>query len=476
MKYFSIGKYGKADDPASLLLFLEECQLLSKKKGKPQLVNISMDVFHIDPLAILEAVYEENNKHCFLENPRLEQSLAGIESLLSYETSGVERFRAVKDWAKTVLNNAVYTGNTEAPYCGVHFFCAFNFFDEGQELVGFPPAQVFVPLWQVSKKEEHSLAIANCIIDSNTPIEKVAQRILGAYQRFSSFPYQASEDLEGITSSEKEYVISESGEAGGFEKSVSQVLENIEAGDFNKIVLARAKDYKSETPLKPLAIIDRLRNRFPNCFTFSYSAGAEGVFLGSSPELLIRVKENILSTDALAGSRPRGGSAGEDAALGNELLNSDKEGREHRSVIDSIVKHLKAIGLEPQVASRPRLLKLPNIQHLYSPIEAELPDNTHILDIVEKLHPTPAVGGSPRELACPKIPEMESFTRGPYGGPVGWFDARGDGEFVVGIRSGILKGNEIRLFSGAGIVEGSEPEKELLETEIKFKAVSDVLK
>ena len=121
------------------------------------------------------------------------------------------------------------------------------------------------------------------------------------------------------------------------------------------------------------------------------------------------------------------------------------------------------------------MLKLPNVQHLYTPIEAELPRDAHILDIIQNLHPTSAVGGSPREAACSRIEHYESFARGPYAGPVGWFDAKGDGEFVVGIRSGILNGRSLRLFSGAGIVEGSDPAKEKEETDLKFKAMRAVL-
>ncbi|NET40385.1 MAG: isochorismate synthase, partial [Cyanothece sp. SIO1E1] len=224
-----------------------------------------------------------------------------------------------------------------------------------------------------------------------------------------------------------------------------------------------------------LSILDRLRNRFPSCYTFSYSAGEEGTFLGATPELLIRVRDGRLRADAIAGSTGRGHSAGEDAALGAGLLNSEKDGREHQSVVRSIVNRLAELGLTSEVGSRPRLLKLPNVQHLFTPVEAELPKDVHILDIIQNLHPTSAVGGSPRDAACSQISQFESFVRGPYAGPVGWFDAKGDGEFVVGIRSGILRGSSLRLYSGAGIVEGSMPASEKRETDLKFRAMRAVL-
>ena len=473
MEHFPISQYGGQENPVGLVAFLNDCKKRAQALGSPQLVNISLDVFHIDPLAILEAVYEPQNQHFFLENPGKENSISAIETVLQTTAEGKDRFTKIKDWANSLLESTIYTGSTDSPYCGIHFFCAFNFFDEGNDVSGFPAAQAFVPVWQVSKKDQHSLAIANCIIDPDTPIEMIAKRILGAHQRFSSFPYQS--ETEGAQAPEQAWIKEE--ECGGdvFEAAVSQAGDAIENNEFEKIVLARAIDMESNRELSPLGILDRLRNRFPSCYTFSYSAGAEGTFLGATPELLIRVNDGRLQADAIAGSAGRGESAGEDAALGAALLNSDKDAREHGAVVQSIVNRLSELGLSAEVASKPRLLKLPNVQHLFTPIEAELPTDVHILDIIQNLHPTSAVGGTPREAACSKIGDYESFVRGPYAGPVGWFDAKGDGEFVVGIRSGILNGRSLRLFSGAGIVEGSNPAKEKEETDLKFKAMRAVL-
>ncbi|MCZ6673397.1 MAG: isochorismate synthase [Verrucomicrobia bacterium] len=474
MQHFPISNYGGQESPAGLVAFLADCRKRAAELGQPQLVNISLDVFHIDPLAVLEAVYEPANQHFFLENPGLDESVAAIENVYQKTASGPKRFQKIKGWAGQLLEQTIYTGNTEYPYCGIHFFCAFNFFDDEQDVSGFPPAQAFVPIWQVSKKDQYSLAIANCIVEADTPVELIAKRILGAHQRFSSFPYQKDESDVSVArvqwGAEKE-----AGGVKAFEQAVAEANRAIEQSEFEKVVLARAIDFEADAKLNPLDFLDRLRNRFPSCYTFSYSAGTEGTFLGATPELLIRVKDGRLRADAIAGSTGRGSSAGDDASFGAALLNNDKDAREHQWVVSSIVNRLKELNLEPEVASRPRLLKLPNVQHLFTPIEASLPTDVHILDIIQNLHPTPAVGGTPREKACSKISEYESFVRGPYAGPIGWFDARGDGEFVVGIRSGILKKNKLRLFSGAGIVRGSVPEDEKLETDLKFNAMREVM-
>lgn len=473
MEHFPIQQYGGQENPVGLVAFLNDCKKRAVEKGAPQLVNISLDVFHIDPLAILEAVYEPQNQHFFLENPGKDNAIAAIETVLQTTAEGPGRFKAIKDWANKLLETTVYTGSTDSPYCGIHFFCSFNFFDEGQAVKGFPAAQAFVPVWQVSKKDQYSLAIANCIVDADTSVEMIAKRILGAHQRFSAFPYSGKPN--GVSAPKPEWISEQ--ECGGdkFESAVTEATEAIRAKEFEKIVLARAIDMEADRGLSPLVTLNRLRNRFPSCYTFSYSAGEEGTFLGATPELLIRVNDGRLQADAIAGSAGRGKSAGADASLGAMLLNSEKDAREHGAVVRSIVSRLSELGLDPEVASKPRLLKLPNVQHLFTPIEANLPKDVHILDIIQNLHPTPAVGGSPREAACCQIQRYESFVRGPYAGPVGWFDAKGDGEFVVGIRSGILNGKSLRLFSGAGIVEGSLPENEKLETDLKFKAMQAVL-
>ena len=473
MKHFPKTNYGKDSTPGGLLAFLKDCRDQANTAGHAQLVNISLDVYHIDPLAVLEAVYEERNQHFFLENPLFDQAIAAIETVRAKTACGKDRFGKIKAWAERLLENTIFTGNTKFPYCGIHFFCCFNFFDQGQDLPGFPAAQAFVPQWQVSRKDRYSLAIANCIIDGATSLEVVAKKILAAYQRYSTFPYNSSSPTERKPAHWTR--LGEVGEVGEFERSVVQATKAIHEGKFEKVVLGRAIDFRANRFITPLALLDRLRNRFPTCHTFSYSAGREGTFLGATPELLVSVKKGRLRAEALAGSVARGRSAGQDAAYSLSLLNNPKDAREHRMVVDSIARRLRSLGLEPVAGDRPRLLKLPNVQHLLTTIRADLAKDIHILDVVKRLHPTPAVGGAPGGAACKAIQGYESFVRGPYAGPIGWFDAHGDGEFVVGIRSGLLNRDTIRLFSGSGIVRGSTPKNEKLETNLKFKAMREVM-
>ena len=144
-------------------------------------------------------------------------------------------------------------------------------------------------------------------------------------------------------------------------------------------------------------------------------------------------------------------------------------------VLESILRRLAPLGLRPEHPARPALLRLANVQHLQTPVRAALPAGVRLLDVLARLHPTPAVGGSPRAAACAHIRELEAFPRGLYAGPLGWIDAQGGGEFFVGIRSALIDGARARVYAGGGIVAGSDPEKEHAETELKFKALLDAL-
>jgi menaquinone-specific isochorismate synthase len=180
-------------------------------------------------------------------------------------------------------------------------------------------------------------------------------------------------------------------------------------------------------------------------------------------------------TDALAGSAPRGRNPREDRQLALRLVNSRKEQGEHRMVVDFLASQLEGLGLCPQYPNRPSLLRLSNIQHLHTPIQAMVSGPTHPLHMVEALHPTPAVAGVPTQDAFEQIHAYEQFDRGLYAAPLGWVDTQGNSEFIVGIRSALIDNNWARLYAGAGIVAGSDPEREWAEINLKFRALSEAL-
>jgi menaquinone-specific isochorismate synthase len=459
--------------PRDLPLFLEACRSEAADEGRPKLVSISMEVEALDPLAVLESIFEPGERHFYVERPDERMAVAGAEAVLAFTDSGPGRFAACERFVDRTLEGAVAVGDVGAPFFGPHFFMAFTFADETEPGGAFPPASVFVPRWQVGCRDGRSVAVANLVVEPDSSVEALAEKVLRAHAKFGAFDYAAPE-FAGPPPGPAA-TVAEVGEAGGYGKAVRRALGMIEAGEFGKIVLARAKDLTARETLHPLRMLNGLRQRFGDCYAFSVADGKGRSFIGASPERLLAVRDDELLTEALAGSARRGGTASEDASLAAALLRDDKELREHQLVVESIAWRLTALGLRPEMPAKPGVRRFANVQHLHTPIRAGLSCGRRILDVLGQLHPTPAVGGSPREAALPRIPELEAFPRGLYAGALGWVDSRGGGEFFVGLRSALIDGRRARLYAGAGIVEGSDPERERAETELKFRAMQEAL-
>lgn len=465
----------KNQTPAALREFLTQCRARATQAGRPVLASITLEVGALDPLAVLESIFEPTELHFYCERPAQAWAVAGAEAVLTFEAKGPGRFAACREFIDETLRTAQAVGDLSLPFAGPHFFGAFAFFDETEADEPFPAARVFVPRWQVARAGERTTAVANLVVEAASDLEALAARVWRAHEKFRSFDYTAPE-FDGEAAAAGIMTSAEAGAPGGYQAAVRAAVARIGAGEFHKIVLARAKDLASAAPLHPLKVLNGLRQRFPDCHAFSVANGRGQSFIGASPEQLLQVRERVLLTEALAGSAPRGRTASEDAALGGALLRSDKDLREHRLVIESIVRRLAPLGITPEFSAKPRLRALSNVQHLHTPIRARLPDGVAPLEVLGRLHPTPAVGGTPRAPACAAIRGLEAFPRGLYAGALGWQDARGGGEFFVGIRSALIDGRRARAYAGAGLVAGSDPEKEFAETELKFKALLEALR
>ena len=456
--------------PEALQAFLTHCQAAAIKDGHPKLVSISLAVDALDPLAVLESIFDPGEPHFYAERPTLETAISGAEVAVTHEASGPDRFASVQRFIDATLAHTIAVGDVDAPFGGPHFFAAFAFSPEVEEGEPFPAARVFVPRWQVARAGATTTAVANLLIAPDSDLTALAHRVWRAHGKFSQFRYRDTAETEPAVGPNFS-----TEEKGDYRATVARALQQIGAGEFKKIVLARAVDLTTPAPLHPLRMLNGLRQRFPECYAFSLANGRGQSFIGASPERLLRVSKGVLETEALAGSLRRGAGASEDAALGWSLLHSEKDLREHRLVLDTIVSRLEQLGLTVQQDEQPALRRLANVQHLHSAVRAELGDDVKLLTVLGLMHPTPAVGGSPAEAAIAHIRELEGFSRGLYAGAIGWVNARGGGEFFVGIRSALVDGCTARVYAGNGIVAGSSPEKEFAETEWKFKAMLGAL-
>jgi menaquinone-specific isochorismate synthase len=454
----------------SLRAFLGQCAALAGEVGRPQLVSISLAVDPLDPLAVLESIFEPAELHFYAERPAQGFAVAGAETVLEFSASGPGRFAAARKHIAGVLADTIAVGPLAEPFAGPHFFFASSFTDEVGADAPFPALRLFVPRWQVARREDSTVAVANLLITADAPVDLLAAKVWKAHAKFRAFDYRRAKRKDRPSAPREAEEI-----GGAYQSAVARALQEIARGAYSKVVLARARRLTTPEEFHPLGVLNHLRQHYPACYAFSIANGRGQSFIGASPERLVRVAGDRMHTEALAGSAPRGDSASEDAVFARALLLSEKDRREHRLVLDFIAHQLADLGLKLEHAGQPRVLGLANVQHLHLPISATLPAGVHILDLVARLHPTPAVGGSPRDPALAALARLESFARGLYAGPQGWVDHRGGGEFFVGIRSALVDGCTATVYAGAGIVAGSTPEKEFAETELKFKALIEAL-
>lgn len=255
-------------------------------------------------------------------------------------------------------------------------------------------------------------------------------------------------------------------------EAVAAAVERIADGELAKVVLARDHAVWSEHRFDALDLARRLHRRFPRCHTFV----ADGL-VGATPELLLARDGDRVTSRVLAGTTGRSDDEGEDAALGAALLASDKDQHEHRLAADSVREVLAPRCAQLEEDPHPRLLRLDNVQHLATVFRGRLAEAgaSSSLALVAALHPTAAVGGTPRGDAVALIAALEGMERGRYAAPVGWTDAAGDGEWGIALRCAELSGARARLFAGVGVVGASLPEDELEETRLKLRAMQAVL-
>jgi len=253
-------------------------------------------------------------------------------------------------------------------------------------------------------------------------------------------------------------------------ESVARALAMIESGRLQKVVLARDVAVWSKSPFGVRRLLRRLHRAFPECFTFLVDG-----LVGASPELLLQKSGTRIESVALAGTAPRHPDPGMDRQLARRLLESNKDRREHELTARSVKEALTEICARLDRSPEPTLRELANLRHLCTRFTGRLAEGLSSFEVLHRLHPTAAVGGVPRQDAMEVICELERIDRGRYAGPVGWFDAAGDGEWAIALRCAQLDETGARLFAGAGIVAGSLPEEELAETRLKLRAMINAL-
>jgi isochorismate synthase len=388
---------------------------------------------------------------------------------------GHNRINDVQRQAKMLFDDAVF--ETAPP----RLFGGFAFRDDfvpDNTWAVFHPAHFVLPhvqFWQDGDWAGGWLTL-NALVhveDSVTAVQASLREALQARLRWLQDPVQAPDPTQVTSSRVVRYPLSQAAWSHMVESAVSQINQNV----FNKVVLARVSEVRDLDAkiIDTDAALAYLQKHYNDCYNFVFEPRPHHAFLGATPELLVRVHGNQLASMALAGSIKRGRDAAEDATFAQTLLNSAKDLHEHSIVVDEIRRRLQPLATALDVAPQPKVLKLGNIQHLLTPVQAQLAQADGALSLVELLHPTPALGGQPREAAMAFIREHEPVTRGWYAAPVGWLGPSLDGVFCVAIRSAVTQRERAWLYAGSGIVASSRPQAEWDETAIKFRPMLQAL-
>lgn len=461
-----------SQDCKKLYQFLDFCRQQAIADHEFKIASIALETSALDPLVALCKFSQSNQIHFYFENRDKNQAIAAFDTAISHEITGVNRFQEAQQFIQNcfarLLSNYPALPAVQPPWTAPCFFSSFTFFDQVANDSPFSPATLFLPRWQIVRWQNASFVILNWVIDAHSKINELTQTIWQEFQRLQLAEYDSFYWNEDQKSRLNRWEMTDTHD---FKSTVISALESIHKQDYQKLVLAHAVDVCSNLPFQWGRSLHHLRQLHPDCHVFSVGNGKGQSFIGASPERLLSIRNRKLLTDALAGSASRGQTITQDDAFAQRLINSEKEQREHRLVVEFIAQQLIDLGLNPHYAEKPVLLQLANIQHLHTPIQATIPVHLHPLELVAALHPTPAVAGMPRQIACEQILHYEQFNRSLYAAPLGWVDAQGNAEFIVGIRSALLNGNRARLYAGAGIVAGSDPDREFAEVKLKLQAL-----
>lgn len=447
-------------------LTLQKAYFEALRTGKSIPVSLVARISSINPLAFFQAGEGMGEVRVFWHDPTDGLTLVALGSAWTVTGEGETRFSQVRKYWEELIQEAWVEGERVAPATGPLLLGGFAF-DPARPWEEFPNGLMFLPRilltsWNSSQWITLSVVIgpeSNPVQESKI-LESLTHRLLAA----------DALRLQSVrVSPEVEEVVPER-----WMESAEEVLKRVRRGEVQKAVFAQKVQVRIPEGFEPASILLSLTKENPFSTTFAIELGGI-TFLGATPEQLAKMKEGQVKTMTLAGSSSRGGTSVEDEQLGKELLSCPKNRKEHQIVVDAIRDRLKPLCLSLEVPEEPSLLKFPTVQHLFTSIRGRLRLGSCLLDVVESLHPTPSMGGFPREESLEVIREIERWERGWYAGPFGWMDEKGEGNFVVAIRSGLIKDRRTELFAGCGIISESDPKEEYKEWWLKLQALLSAL-
>jgi isochorismate synthase len=457
---------------------VQQASVLARREGGRAIAAVTVPVGdQVDPSAVVLAARRPEERVFCMEQPdRGGFGLAALGAAAVVEGRGARRFAEAAGRARE-LGRRTFAGDPaldpeRPPAAGPVLVGGFAFADDGgssPEWSSLPPAALVLPEIVLARHGGEARLTLCVPVEGHdapeAPLERALQRLAGL--RPARMPLLDPHPAEPTR-------VAGAAPPSHHEHAVERAVERIRAGGLDKVVLAREVRAHGARPHDPAAVLGALRAAFPDCYCWCVGT-PEAAFVGASPELLVRRDGRRAQSVALAGTTRRSADPAVDDHLGERLLRSPKEREEQAIVARHIEQALEPVSLWVAASEEPVLVKVQNVQHLATPIRAQLAEPLHTLELAGMLHPTPAVGGEPRDAALPLIPALEGLDRGWYAGAVGWTDLAEDGEFCVALRCALLRGRVAHLYAGGGIVRDSVPADELAEIEVKLQALLPLL-
>jgi isochorismate synthase len=468
----------KPADAERLHGWVERALAHARRSGAAAIAAVTVPISpELDLSAAVLAARRPDDRYSCLEQPDRDGFvLAGLGQAVTLEARGARRFVEVSARARE-LGRATFADDPgedplRPPGAGPVFVGGFSFADEGgaaPEWSGLPPACLVLPEVALSRQGGEARLTLTAAVHPDDDATTIVERLLARAGELaeSAMPLLDPDPVERTR-------VASAAPPSHYEHAVQRAVERIRAGELEKVVLAREVRAHAPADHDPGAVLGALRELFPACYCWCVGT-PEAAFVGASPELLVRRDGQRAQTVALAGTTRRSADPAVDDHLGEQLLRSPKDREEQAIVARRIERTLAPVSLWVAAADEPVLVKVTGVQHLATPIRAQLADPVPAVELAGLLLPTPAVGGEPREAALPLIPALEGLDRGWYAGAVGWTDLAEDGEFCVALRCALLRGRVAHLYAGCGIVRDSVPAEELAETEVKLQALLPLL-
>ncbi|WP_312095702.1 isochorismate synthase [Niallia sp.] len=424
----------------------------------------------MDILEFFSKFHAYKGKRFFWKDPSGKNKFVGIGICERIEcSSGESSYSYVEKKWKRILESAIVYNEFQHIGIGPVLLGGFSFDpqkEKTQTWNGFSEAHFYVPQFMLSEIDGSQFITTNILTQTDKKeyakeeLKKQSFAFHNGIEESTTYSFPAIEKVTEV-------------DCKKWKETVDKVIRKLD-GHLKKVVLARASKVDFTREIVTELVLKNLIQQQSNGYIFALEAH-DKCFTGASPERLVKKEGDTVFSTCLAGSISRGNNKEEDNALAEELFSDSKNREEHNYVVKMIKNAMEKVCSTVEMPAAPQIMKMRDIQHLYTPVSGKVKETESLISLIQLLHPTPALGGYPRDEALEVIREVEGLDRGMYGAPIGWLDYKGNGEFAVSIRSGLLHGNVATIFAGCGIVADSDPELEYIETAIKFKPMLTAL-